>query len=86
MSTLTFQEAIAQSQTFSQKPNTEELLQLYGLYKQATEGDPHGERPGGFDFKRIAKYQAWDTYRGLSKQSAEKKYSELVTSLLKKYA
>ena len=36
----------------------DQLLQLYGLYKQATEGDVHGPKPGMLDLKGKAKYQA----------------------------
>jgi acyl-CoA-binding protein len=57
------------------------LLQLYGLYKQATEGDVTGERPGGFDFKGAAKYDAWAKQRGKTADDARKAYVELVQRL-----
>ncbi|HZB14010.1 MAG TPA: acyl-CoA-binding protein, partial [Chryseolinea sp.] len=43
-----FESAVARSKEFTKRPSNEELLQLYALYKQATEGDVSGERPGGF--------------------------------------
>ena len=57
------------------------LLQLYALYKQASEGDVTGARPGGFDFKAIAKYDAWASLTGKSKDAARQEYVELVNSL-----
>ena len=56
---------------------------LYALYKQATEGDVSGERPGGFDFKAIAKYDAWAEIKGKSKEDAMKEYVSLVNRLAK---
>ena len=50
-----FDDAVVRSRDLPQKPDNEELLRLYALYKQATEGDVSGERPGGFDFKGAAK-------------------------------
>ena len=57
------------------------LLQLYALYKQATDGDVTGDRPGGFDFKAIAKYDAWNAQCGLSKDAARQQYVGLVSEL-----
>jgi acyl-CoA-binding protein len=34
-----FQQAVANSKLLSSKPDNDVLLQLYSLYKQATEGD-----------------------------------------------
>jgi acyl-CoA-binding protein len=76
-----FEEAVAKSKTLSEKPSNEVLLKLYGLYKQATEGDIKGERPGGFDFKGAAKYDAWEGFKGKSNDDAANKYIEFVNSL-----
>ncbi|OGX85788.1 hypothetical protein BEN47_14440 [Hymenobacter lapidarius] len=59
-----FDAASQRAQQLPTKPSNTVLLQLYGLYKQATEGDVTGDRPGGFDFKAIAKYDAWTGLRG----------------------
>ena len=64
----TLEEAVALTQKFTSKPSNEELLRLYGLYKQATVGDNEEERPGGFDFKAAAKYNAWLILKGKSKE------------------
>ncbi|MBN7812847.1 acyl-CoA-binding protein [Algoriphagus sp. H41] len=81
----TLEEAVALTQKFTSKPSNEELLKLYGLYKQATEGDNEGERPGGFDFKAAAKYNSWLAYKGKSKSEAAELYVELVGQLAEKY-
>ncbi len=63
------------------RPDNDTLLKLYAYYKQATEGDAAGERPGGFDFVRRAKFDAWSEVKGTSKQEAMRKYVELVKTL-----
>jgi acyl-CoA-binding protein len=81
-----FQTAVARSQQLTRRPSNEELLQLYALFKQGSEGDVSGERPGGFDFKAIAKYDAWKGYQGLSKEAAMQQYVALVDKLVQAYA
>ena len=79
------EEAVAQTKQFTSRPSNEELLKLYGLYKQATEGDNEGERPGGFDFKAAAKFNSWLQLKGTSKVDATKMYLDLVEELANKY-
>ncbi|NJN26262.1 MAG: acyl-CoA-binding protein [Cyclobacteriaceae bacterium] len=76
-----FLKAAERVHTLPQKPSNENLLKMYGLYKQATEGDVQGEQPGGFDFKGLAKYNSWASLRGTSKETAMQQYIELVESL-----
>ena len=81
-----FESAAARSKDFTKRPSNEELLQLYALYKQATEGDATGERPGGFDFKGIAKFDAWEELKGKSKADAMQEYISFVDNLARQYA
>jgi len=67
-------------------PNDQELLELYGLYKQVTVGDNSTARPGMFDFKGKAKWDAWESRKGLSKEDAEKQYISTVQRLQQTYA
>ncbi len=67
--------------TLSARPDNDMLLKLYAFYKQATQGDASGERPGGFDFVKRAKFDAWTEIKGMSASDAMKKYIELVKSL-----
>jgi acyl-CoA-binding protein len=68
-----------------QTPASDELLELYSLYKQASAGDVTGSRPGMLDFKGRAKYDAWATRRGMSKDAAKQAYVDTVARLEKKY-
>ena len=76
-----FEEAVTRSKTLKERPSNDVLLKLYALYKQVTEGDVAGERPGGFDFKGAAKYDAWEKQKGKSDEDAGSEYINLVNSL-----
>lgn len=78
-----FNAAVTRSKELPSLPSNEDLLQLYALYKQATEGDVNGERPGGFDFKAIAKHDAWAEVKGKSTEEAMREYVALVARLEK---
>ena len=81
---MTFEEAVTKSKSLKERPSNDVLLKLYALYKQATEGDVKGERPGGFDFKGAAKYDAWEKQKGKSAEAASTEYIQFVQSLLDK--
>jgi acyl-CoA-binding protein len=76
-----FEKAVLDSRALQQRPDNESLLQLYALYKQSTQGDVTEERPGGFDFKAIAKYDAWAEKKSLTKEVAMREYIALVDRL-----
>ncbi|MBV8251087.1 MAG: acyl-CoA-binding protein [Chitinophaga sp.] len=77
-----FEQAVATSKTLPEKPSNEILLQLYSLYKQATEGDATGDGPSNpFDFVAKAKHNAWEEQKGKSKEDAMKEYVALVQRL-----
>jgi diazepam-binding inhibitor (GABA receptor modulator, acyl-CoA-binding protein) len=76
-----FEQAQKDVNDLSTRPNNDTLLKLYAYFKQATSGDASGERPGGFDFVRQAKFDAWAKVKGTSQQEAMKHYVELVASL-----
>ena len=77
-----FPQAQADVNNLSNRPDDDTMLRLYALYKQATQGDVSGERPGGFDFVRRAKFDAWSAVKGTTPQSAMEQYIRLVESLL----
>ncbi len=81
-----FNTAVTKSKDLTQRPSNEELLNLYSLFKQATEGDVSGERPGGFDFKAIAKFDAWASRKGINKDQAMQDYVDLVSKLQQSYS
>lgn len=76
-----FEEAVKQSRSLPAQSN-ENLLKLYGLYKQATEGDINIEKPTNFfDLAGIAKYNTWNDLKGMSKEEAKQKYIAIVKEL-----
>ena len=81
-----FQSAVSRSKQFTQRPSNEELLDLYALFKQASEGDISGDRPGGFDFKAVAKFDAWGQKKGIAKELAMQHYVDLVAKLQQQYS
>ena len=87
MATLSeFQASVDKTKTFTKRPDNQELLTLYALFKQATEGDVSGERPGGFDFKAIAKFDAWAEQKGKAKESVVDEYVAFVNKLAESYS
>ncbi len=77
-----FEKAIADSKSLSEKPSNETLLQLYSLYKQASEGDINTDPPANpFDFVAKAKYEAWSSLKGKTSDAAMTEYIELVAKL-----
>jgi acyl-CoA-binding protein len=77
-----FEKAKADSKNLPAKPDNETLLQLYALYKQGTEGDLHTEAPSNpFDFVDKAKYEAWLSLKGKTKEVAMEEYVKLVEKL-----
>jgi acyl-CoA-binding protein len=79
-----FEQAQADVQDLTERPDNDTLLELYSFYKQATDGDVTGDRPGPFDFKARAKYDAWADRKGMSKDVAMKAYVKLVNHLKSK--
>lgn len=76
-----FTQAQSDVQTLSRKPGNDVLLKLYALYKQGSEGDVTGKRPGGFDFVGGAKYDAWEAQKGKPQADAQAEYVALVQDL-----
>ena len=76
-----FEAAAAAAKSTKKKPDNATLLKLYSYYKQATDGDVKGDRPGGFDFVGGAKYDAWVKVKGMSKEEAMANYIKQVDKL-----
>lgn len=76
-----FEQAQQDVQGLSERPDNDTLLRLYSLYKQGSEGDVSGEKPGFFDFVGTAKYEAWAKLRGTDQDEARKKYIDMVKKL-----
>ncbi|CAH8569891.1 unnamed protein product [Schistosoma intercalatum] len=67
------------------KPNDNDLLELYGLYKQATVGDNNTCAPGIFDLKGKAKWNAWNGKKGICSEEAKTLYVNKARCLIEKY-
>ena len=76
-----FDAAVAASKQLPEKPDNMTLLKIYALYKQASEGDAEGKRPGFTDMVGRAKYDAWAAVKGTSKDAAMQDYVDLIESL-----
>jgi len=76
-----FEKAVERSRSLPTNLTNDQLLALYGLYKQASVGDVQGKRPGMFDLKGRAKYDAWAKQKGKTKEAAREAYIALVDSL-----
>lgn len=76
-----FEQAARDIHGLDQRPDNETLLQLYGLYKQGSEGDVSGPKPGFFDFVGTAKYDAWSRLKGTDPQQAMQNYVDLAKKL-----
>ncbi|ROW06409.1 hypothetical protein VMCG_04405 [Cytospora schulzeri] len=81
--------------TGATRPPPTDRMRLYGLYKQAMEGDVDGvmERPNsnsglpGDELRREQdKWDAWDSQRGLSRTEAKRRYIEALIDTMHKYA
>lgn len=76
-----FEAAVDRVQRLPKKPGNDALLELYGLFKQAKEGDATGKRPGMLDVRGRAKWDAWAGRKGMSAERARAEYVKLVERL-----
>lgn len=76
-----FEAAAAEAQQLGARPSNDTLLKLYALYKQATQGDVRGRRPGITNPVGRAKYDAWARVQGQSREDAMQAYIDLVDEL-----
>ena len=83
MSDLTqrFEQASKDVQGIPSKPDNNTLLDLYALYKQGTQGDCSGRRPGALSMVKRAKFDAWKKREGTSRDDAMQSYIDLVERL-----
>ena len=76
-----FEAAAGAAKQTKKKPDNATMLKLYSYYKQATDGDVKGDRPGGFDFVGGAKFDAWSKLTGMSRDEAMTNYVKQVEKL-----
>ncbi|NGY04645.1 acyl-CoA-binding protein [Solimonas terrae] len=80
-----FAKAQKDVKTLTQRPDNNDMLFLYAHFKQASEGDVSGKRPGMLDMVGRAKYDAWAKLSGSKPDAAMKAYIDKVAALLKSH-
>ena len=76
-----FENAVIAAKSLRDRPDNEDMLLLYALFKQGTTGDVNVPKPGFFDFVGVAKFEAWEKVRGTSQDDAKSQYVALVRKL-----
>jgi acyl-CoA-binding protein len=66
------------------KPSNELKLELYALFKQASEGDVNGKKPGMMDLVGKAKWAAWEKLKGQTSDQAMQTYIDRIEELKQK--
>jgi len=60
--------------------SNETKLNFYKYYKQATEGDVTGSQPWAVQLEARAKWDSWNSAKGVSKDEAKQKYIDLLAA------
>ena len=76
-----FAQAQKDVKTLTERPSNNDMLALYANYKQGSEGDVSGKRPGMMDMVGRAKYDAWAKLKGTSQDDAMQAYIDKVRAL-----
>ncbi|XP_055615776.1 acyl-CoA-binding protein [Toxorhynchites rutilus septentrionalis] len=80
-----FEKAAENVKNLKATPSDADLLEIYGLYKQATVGDCNTDKPGFLDFKGKSKWEAWNGRKGMSQDDAKQAYVEKVAKMVEQY-
>ncbi|KAL0985403.1 hypothetical protein UPYG_G00156440 [Umbra pygmaea] len=80
-----FDQVAADVKKVKTRPSDQELLALYGLYKQASVGNINIDKPGSLDMKAKAKWEAWNSRTGMSKEDAMTAYISHAKDIITKY-
>lgn len=75
---ISFNKAADHVRKLTNKLNNNQLLELYSLYKQGTEGKCNTPKPGWLDGRGRRKWEAWRSLGDLSSEAAKEKYIALV--------
>ena len=83
---INFQKTVECIKTLSQDLSNKELLELYGLYKQATLGNNNTNKPSIFNYRGLKKWQSWASFKDITSVAAKTKYILLVQKLVNEYS
>ncbi|XP_068620207.1 uncharacterized protein [Battus philenor] len=75
---VSFNKAADHVKKLTSKLNNNQLLELYGLYKQSTEGKCNIPKPSWLDGRGRKKWDAWNSLQELPSHEAKEKYIALV--------
>ena len=70
--------------TITNTLNNSDLLELYGYYKQATQGDCNIQQPSYINFKEYKKWEAWKSQHGKNETDMKVLYIQKVKTLINK--
>ena len=77
-----FRDAAARVKERKTMPSNTDLLILYGLYKQATEGDCNIPQPWAVQLEARAKWEAWNKNKNMMRMNAMRNYIDKVEELM----
>ncbi|XP_046458072.1 acyl-CoA-binding protein homolog [Daphnia pulex] len=80
-----FNKAAEDIKALKATPTTDEFKEIYALFKQATVGDVNVARPGMLDLKGKAKWDSWESKKGMSSEAAKDAYVAKAAELVAKY-
>nr|CAH0102411.1 unnamed protein product [Daphnia galeata] len=80
-----FNKAAADIKALTATPTNDEFKEIYALFKQATVGDVNVVRPGMLDLKGKAKWDSWESKKGMSSEAAKEAYVAKAAELVAKY-
>lgn len=67
------------------KPGNDLKLKMYALYRQASDGDVSGKRPGMLDMIGRMKFDAWAKIKGMDSDDAMRQYIATVAEIENEY-
>ena len=76
-----FEIAAANARNLLDDPQGDAQLELYGYYRQASDGDNHTPQPGAQDTAALAKWNAWSARAGMSREHAKQQYVTLISAI-----
>ncbi|KAI9557913.1 hypothetical protein GHT06_014665 [Daphnia sinensis] len=81
-----FNKAAESIRNMTTSPSDDEMKEIYALYKQSTVGDVNTARPGMLDLKGKAKWDSWESKKGMSADEAKEAYVTKTEELVAKYS
>jgi diazepam-binding inhibitor (GABA receptor modulating acyl-CoA-binding protein) len=80
-----FNEHVARMRSKEPPTSDQDLLILYGLYKQVTIGDCNIAQPWRVQTEQYARWEAWYNYYGMTRAMAMAKYIEKVDEITREH-